>query len=164
MHELDRAFGGFLRGQVMYAGISAAVALVALLVVGAPVAIAASIGTFLLSLIPLLGSFLGLIPPVVAGMTMSVQTGILLFVVLGAVQLFLTNAVMPKIFGTAIRLEPIVVFIAIVVGIRLAGIWGAVFAIPIAALVVAMAQYRRKTARSRSAAAMRGLPPPRRTS
>jgi hypothetical protein len=40
MHELDRAFGGFLRGQVAYAGLSAGIALVALLVVGAPVAVA----------------------------------------------------------------------------------------------------------------------------
>lgn len=144
MRELNRAFGGFLRGQVTYAAISGAIALVALLLVQAPFAAAAALGAFVLSLIPLLGSFLGIIPPVLAGFLVSVQVGVLLLVVLGGIQLVLTNAVMPKIFGASISLEPILVFIAIVVGIRLAGIWGAIFAIPLAALAVSMAQHVRR--------------------
>jgi predicted PurR-regulated permease PerM len=143
MRELNRAFGGFLRGQVTYAAMSGAIALVALLVVQAPFVGAAALGAFVLSLIPLLGSFLGLIPPVLAGFLVSVKVGLLLLVVLGGIQLVLTNAVMPKIFGASIHLEPILVFIAIVVGIRLAGIWGAIFAIPLAALAVSMAQHLR---------------------
>jgi predicted PurR-regulated permease PerM len=144
MRELDRAFGGFLRGQTIYAALSAALALGAVLLAGAPFPGVVAIGSFLLTLIPLLGSFLGLIPPVLSGMLVSVQTGLVILVVLGGIQLVLTNAVMPKIFGSSIRLEPIVVFIAIVVGIRLAGIWGAIFGIPIAALAIAMAQYTRQ--------------------
>jgi predicted PurR-regulated permease PerM len=142
--ELNRAFGGFLRGQVIYAALSGVIALVVMLVFQTPFAGLAAIATFLLSLIPLLGSFLGIIPPMLAGFLVSTQTGILILVILGGIQLVLTNAIMPKIFGSSIQLEPILVFVAIVVGIRLAGIWGAVFAIPLTALGIAMAQHARR--------------------
>jgi predicted PurR-regulated permease PerM len=143
MRELDRAVGGFLVGQTAYAAISAAIVAVAMLLFQVPLVGAATLLTFVLSLIPLFGSFLGIIPPVMAGLLVSVQVAVLLLVLLGGIQLVLTNAVMPRVFGASIRLEPIVVFLAIIFGIRIAGFWGAIFAIPVTSLAIGMLQYFR---------------------
>jgi predicted PurR-regulated permease PerM len=140
---VNRVFGGFLRGQVTYAAISAVIVAIVMIILHVPLVGLASLSTFLLSLIPLLGSFLGILPPVLAALTVSGKTALLMLVILGGVQLVLTNAIMPKIFGSSIHLEPVVVFIAIVVGINIAGIWGAIFAIPLAALIISMVQFFR---------------------
>ncbi len=139
--DVSDAFGGFLRGQAIYAAISGALVAVAMLALGVPYALAAAMLAFVLSLIPLFGSFLALIPPVLIGLTVSTQTALLLLVVLGGIQLVLTNAVMPRLFAGSIRMEPVVVFVAIVLGIGVAGLWGAIFAIPLTALAIATIQY-----------------------
>ena len=139
--DVNSSFGGFLRGQVLYAAISGAIVAVAMILFRVPAVVGVSLLTFLLSLIPLFGAFLGLIPPVLAGLTVSTQTAVLMLVILGGIQLVLTNAIMPKLFGGTIRMEPIVVFVAIVVGIGVAGLWGAIFAIPLTALAIATIQY-----------------------
>jgi predicted PurR-regulated permease PerM len=139
--DVNHSFGGFLRGQVIYAALSAAIVAVAMVLFQVPAVVGVTLLTFLLSLIPLFGSFLGLIPPVLAALTVSTQTAVLMLVILGGIQLVLTNAVMPKIFAGSIRMEPIVVFVAIVVGIGVAGLWGAIFAIPLTALAIATIQY-----------------------
>jgi predicted PurR-regulated permease PerM len=63
-------------------------------------------------------------------------------------QQIVVNIIGPKVVGDALGLHPMVVLLALLVGIRVAGVWGAVFAIPLAGVIYAMGYslYRRQRA------------------
>ncbi len=135
MRDVPQVFVGFIKGQSLYAFISAVGAAIVLVVLGAPWLLLAAVAVFVLCLIPLLGAFLGLIPPVLAALAVSPQTALLVLVVLGGFQLVLTNAVMPRLFSGPLAMEPILVLLSILIGIQLAGAWGGVLGIPVAAIL-----------------------------
>lgn len=135
MRDVPQVFVGFLKGQSLYAALSAAAAALVLAVAGAPWLLLAAVAVFLLSMIPLLGAFLGLIPPVLAALAISPQAAAIVLVVLGAFQLVLTNAVMPRLFSGPLAMEPILVLLSILIGIQVAGTWGGVLGIPVMAMV-----------------------------
>ena len=135
MRDVPQVFVGFIKGQSLYAFISAVGVAIVLMILGAPWLLLAAVAAFVLCLIPLLGSFLGLIPPALAALAVSPQTALLVLVVLGGFQLVLTNAVMPRLFSGPLAMEPILVLLSILIGIQLAGAWGGVLGIPVAAIL-----------------------------
>jgi predicted PurR-regulated permease PerM len=66
-----------------------------------------------------------------------------------ALQLALINVVSPRIMSRSVGMHPLLVFVAVLVGAKLAGLWGAVFGVPIAAVLVAMTSFYRLTLEER---------------
>lgn len=146
MQSVDRSFGGFLRGQliqaVIYAGGTAAIMLIA----GLNYVLLASIFVAVAIIIPFIGPFLGLAPPLLIGaFQLSLPSFILLFISLLVLQQVIFNIVAPKVMSQAMGMHPLLVFFALLVGIKVAGIAGAIFGIPVAAVINAMVPvlYRR---------------------
>jgi len=96
-------------------------------------------GVFML--IPLLGPFLALIPPLLVCLIQSPHLAFWLFLILLIYQLIIVNVAMPRVLSQAVGLHPLLIFAALLIGIRVAGIWGAFFGIPIAGVLWAMVNY-----------------------
>lgn len=159
MDSVRRAFGGFLRGQlilgVLYGLGTAAVMTAA----GLDFTLVASVFAALMMLIPFLGQVLAVLPPAAIALLIHPEHVWWIVLLLVALQAVLLNVVAPRVMGHTVGVHPLLVFVAVLVGAKVAGIWGALFGVPIAGVAVAMIAFYRLTIeerRQRAAGLARG--------
>jgi predicted PurR-regulated permease PerM len=135
---VSRSFGGFIRGQVVTGLVFAAVCFAASLLFGLDfIAVTTAIAGLLMA-IPFFGPFVSWVPPVLVAMLFKPDALIgTLIVVIGG-WLVIMNWLQPRIMANSLRIHPIVVLGSVLVGIKVAGIPGAIFGIPIAAVISAL--------------------------
>lgn len=143
-HRLFAINGLYVRGNLfisMVCGVSLFLGMTLLHVpYAAPLALLAAI----LDLLPLIGAFLGAVPAVIIGFSVSPTTG---FLVLGLFLLYQqveNNIVSPSVYRKALDLSPTLSFIAVLIGAATFGMAGAFLALPIAASLPTVAKYWRE--------------------
>jgi predicted PurR-regulated permease PerM len=92
-------------------------------------------------IIPFLGDIVAVIPPIgLALVSVSLfKTGILLAVMI-AMQQVVLQILRPRIMGKEVGLHPLWVLASFLIGARVAGIWGALFSVPVAAILQTVVQ------------------------
>jgi predicted PurR-regulated permease PerM len=86
------------------------------------------------------------------------EVTIYLFLALLALQQVIFNVLGPRILSQQVGLHPLVVFFAVLTGARVAGVWGAIFGVPIVAVVITMISFYRATQEERVARLQERLP------
>lgn len=135
-----KTLGGYLRGTTVVALIDAVGVGVALVIIGVPLPFALALLTFLGAYIPVVGAFVAGLAAVVVAFASGGLTDALL--VLGAVivvQQIEGNLLQPLIMRRTVFLHPLGIVYALTVGGLLWGIAGAVIAVPLTAVVYAVA-------------------------
>jgi predicted PurR-regulated permease PerM len=146
--ELEKAiaisFGGFVRGRLLIGAIFGGIIWVTALVFGVPLGALIAVVAGLIIFIPWIGPLIAwAVLPAFALVLAPDVVGQCLVVSLAAailVQVLITQLVM----GAAVNMKPVAVFAVVIVGTSLAGIFGAIFAIPTAAAILAIASYLRQ--------------------
>src|SRR3972149_7339936 len=87
--------------------------------------------------IPFFGPFIAWAPPVLVALVLQPDPPLRALVTLAAGWLAVMNVLQPRLMAEALRIHPIVVLGSVLVGGKIAGIGGAIFGIPIAAVVSA---------------------------
>ena len=131
---ISTAFGGFLRAQVLLAGVQTLLTVAVVLIADLPYGFLITAISALAMLIPFFGPPLALIPPIVATAIFSPEWLIPVAVVLIAVQTVLVNYLQPRLMRDALGMHPLLVLVGLLVGAQVAGVWGALFGIPILAV------------------------------
>ncbi len=139
--SVDRTFGGFMRGQLIQALFQGVVTAIVMSVLGLDFVLVASLFAGLFMLIPLIGPFLTLLPPVMVALIQAPSIAIWVFIALLIFQFVLVNIFMPRVLSEAVGLHPLLVFLAILVSVKVAGFWGAFFGIPVAGVLWAMLSF-----------------------
>ena len=136
--SVSRSFGGFLRGQLIMGLVFGLFTAVVNVAFGLPYAAVTTVAAGVLQMIPFFGPFVSWMPPVLVAMIM--PNGPLLPVaILMAIAWFVTmNILQPRLMSGSVGIHPIVVLGSVVVGSKIAGIPGAIFGIPIAAVISAL--------------------------
>ncbi len=151
--SVARSFGGFLRGQALMGVVYFVISLVTSLVFGLPLAALTSVTSGLLQAIPFFGPFLSWAPPVVAALLFKPEALVPTVVVMLVGWFIVMNVLQPRMMRDAVGIHPIVVLGSVLIGSRIAGIPGAIFGIPIAAVVSSFFfQYLHRTTGDRSVA------------
>jgi predicted PurR-regulated permease PerM len=132
---VSRAFGGFLRLQVLLAAIQAALTAAVVLLLGLPFGFLIVATSTLAMLIPFFGPPLALIPPILATLIFATPWVLVVAPALLIVQTILVNYVQPRLMREALGMHPITVIVALLVGATLAGLWGAIFVLPVIAVL-----------------------------
>lgn len=156
--NIHRAFAGFLRGQVIQAltgGLGTGIIMSLLQV---DYALLASVVAGIVLLIPFLGPVLAVVVPVTIALLTHPQVTIYLFLALLALQQVIFNVLAPRILSQQVGLHPLLVFFAVLMGARVAGVWGAVFGVPIVAVVSTMISFYRADHEERLARLHEQLP------
>ena len=83
----------------------------------------------------------GKAPPVLVAIFFKPEAAIAMLAVMVAAWFIIMNVISPKLMAGAVGLHPVVVLGSVIVGSKLAGIPGAIFAIPIAAVVASFFFY-----------------------
>ena len=135
--SVARSFGGFLRGQAILGVVYAAVAVVASAAFGLPYLAVTTVLAGGLMAIPFFGPFVAWAPPVVVALLAVPDATIPTLVVMGVGWLVVMNILQPRLMQEAVGIHPIVVLGSVLVGSKIAGITGAIFGIPIAAVISA---------------------------
>lgn len=135
--SVARSFGGFLRGQALMGFVYFAIALATSLVLGLELPALTSTTAGLLMAIPFFGPFLAWAPPVIAALVFKPDAIGPTVLLMGAGWMVVMNVLQPRIMQGAVGIHPIVVLGSVLVGSKVAGIPGAIFGIPIAAVVSA---------------------------
>jgi predicted PurR-regulated permease PerM len=135
--SVSRSFGGFLRGQALMGTVYFLMALATNLLLGLPLAALTSVSAGILQAIPFFGPFISWTPPVVVALVLQPSALLPTVVLMLAGWVVVMNVLQPRIMQDAVGIHPIVVLGSVLIGSRIAGIPGAIFGIPIAAVVSA---------------------------
>lgn len=133
IHNLQTIVGGYMRGQLITSVALGLFTFALLLACGVPNALPLAIFAALMDVLPFVGSLLAAIPVVATALGQGQTTGIVVFCCMFAYQLFENKVLVPKVYGSTLRLSPAVVVLALVAGGVLLGMLGALLALPIAA-------------------------------
>lgn len=145
----------YVRGTVIVALIDAIFIGVGIFFLGVPMAVPLAVVIFLSSFVPLVGAVAsGFIAVVVALVTEGPFTALMVLVVVLAVQQIEGHILQPFILGRAVRVHPLAVVLSVAAGSMIAGIGGAVTAVPLVAVGNTVVGYLRAHAREKAAAAV----------
>jgi predicted PurR-regulated permease PerM len=139
--SVSTSFGGFIRGQAIQGVIMAAVATLAHLLFGLDFLPASAALSGAIQAIPFFGPFFSWIPPVLIALLTKPDVIIPTLIVMGVGWFIVGNIITPKVMANAVGLHPIVVLVSVIVGLKIAGIAGAIFALPFAAVIAAFFQH-----------------------
>jgi predicted PurR-regulated permease PerM len=135
-----RVFGSWIRGQIVLGLVVGVMTFIGLLLLGAfvdPVfsryAVLLAVIAGVLELLPVIGPIIAAVPAVLLGATVGVPGIVAALVLYTAVQQLENNLLVPKIQGDATNLHPAIVIFALILGGAIAGLLGAILALPIAA-------------------------------
>jgi predicted PurR-regulated permease PerM len=137
INKVSQKMGHWLRGQLTLMLLVGLADGLALWILGFPYALTLGIFAGLIEVVPIIGPILaGTVAVIVALISGLVFWKILaIIVVFILVQQIENHILIPKIMQKAIGLSPVIVIIAILVGLKLLGIGGAVLAVPVAAII-----------------------------
>ncbi|WP_066289722.1 AI-2E family transporter [Arthrobacter sp. B6] len=128
--------GAYVRGIMVIASIDAAGIGLAMLLLGVPLALPLTAIVFLGGFIPVAGATItGIFVVLFAFVTKGGGAALALAVAVIAVQQLEGNLMQPVIMGNAVKLHPLVILLVLAIGGILAGIIGAILAVPIAAVI-----------------------------
>jgi len=130
-----KAFGGFLRAQVILAAVQTALTIGVVLLADLPYGFLIIAISALAMLIPFFGPPLALVPPILATAIFNPDLLLIVAPLLLIVQTVLVNYLQPRLMREALGMHPILVLIGLLVGSQVAGLWGALFGIPILAVL-----------------------------
>jgi predicted PurR-regulated permease PerM len=137
---VDNVFGRWIRAQLVLGltvGLATFIGLMVLSVVVDPVfgrfAVFFAVLAGLLELLPIIGPIISAIPPLLVALTVSPQAVVAVFLLYLSIQQLENTILVPKIQGDAVRLHPSAVVFALIVGGAIAGLLGAILALPITA-------------------------------
>jgi hypothetical protein len=147
--KITEVWNAFLRGKLVLGGIVAVMTFVVCLIIGMPYAVVLSLIAGVLEMVPSIGPTLAAIPAVIVALLQgSLHLGLsnVWFAVLAAgcysmIQQIENNLLVPKILGRNLRLHPLVVTVAFVIGGNVAGILGMLLAAPVVATLFIIVRY-----------------------
>lgn len=149
---IQHAVSGYVRGQLLFSlimGGSAGVVLELLGLLGvfhdgAHYAVFFGLFYGLMELIPYIGPIIGPIPPIVVALATQPIAAVWLLITFVALQQLEGHVVAPQVFRISLRINPILVILALLIGYQIYGIPGALLALPVATMIRATALYLRR--------------------
>jgi predicted PurR-regulated permease PerM len=139
-HDCAKTVTGYITGNLLISLICGLLTFGVLEIMRVPFAGLIALFVGLVDLIPLVGATLGAVVAVLAGFTHSVTAGIVVVVFFVVYQQLENHLLQPMIFARTVQLNPLAVLLAILIGVELAGILGALLAIPVAGIIQIIAR------------------------
>jgi predicted PurR-regulated permease PerM len=147
--DIYRTVGGYVTGNLLISLIAGVTSGLVLWIVGVPYAVALGLLVGILDLIPLAGATIAAVLVVLVAIAASgVTAAIIVAVFFLAYQQLENHVIQPLVYGRTVQLSPLAVLVSVLIGAQIAGVLGALAAIPVAgALQVIIVDYRRNRAR-----------------
>jgi predicted PurR-regulated permease PerM len=134
-YDIYRTVGGYVTGNLVISLIAGTLTAIVLTIMGVPYAIALGLIVAILDLIPLAGATIAAIIVGAVAFLHSVTAGIVVVAFFIVYQQVENHLLQPVVYGRTVKLSPLAVLIAVLIGAELAGVLGALAAIPVAGAI-----------------------------
>ena len=134
-HDIYRTVGGYVTGNLLISLIAGTLTAIVLAIMNVPYAIALGLIVAILDLIPLAGATIAAILVGAVAFLHSIPAGIVVVAFFIVYQQVENHVLQPIVYGRTVQLSPLVVLIAVLIGAELAGVLGALAAIPVAGAI-----------------------------
>ncbi len=138
LQRMEVIVGGYMRGQLITSAALGAFTYVLLLACRVPNALSLALFAALVDVIPFIGGLLVIVPAVASALPLGLPVA---GIVLGALAVYMeleSRILVPRVYGSVLRLPSAAVVLALIAGGTLMGIVGALLALPIAAGLLMM--------------------------
>jgi predicted PurR-regulated permease PerM len=138
LDTLQNVIGGYIRGQLLLAVLIGILVWLGMTLFRLPYAVFLGVLAFIMAFIPIIGTFISGAICVLIGLTHGwpIALGVLVYFI--GIHIFEGDLVGPRIVGKAVGLHPVVSLFALAAGAELFGVWGALFASPVAGVAQAL--------------------------
>jgi predicted PurR-regulated permease PerM len=154
-NDVYRTIGGYVTGNLLISFIAGVLSTIVLLVMGVPYAVALGLLVAILDLVPLAGATLAAIIVSTVAFLHTLPAGIVVLAFFVIYQQVENHLIQPVVYSRTVQLSPLAILIAVLIGAKLAGILGALAAIPVAGtvqvLLLAWLEIRRERGSARPA-------------
>lgn len=133
--RIEKSIGGWVRGQLILSLIMACVVYAMLKILGVRYALVLALTAGVAESIPYVGPVFAALPAILIGFTQSPLTGILAAIMYVIAQQTENHILVPKVMSKVTGLHPIVCIFALLIGVKVAGLLGALLAIPVAMML-----------------------------
>ncbi len=133
--DIYRTVGGYVSGNLLISLIAGVTSTLVLLGLGVPYAVALGLIVALLDLIPLAGATIAAVLVSTVAFLDDVTVGVVVLVFFLLYQQLENHVLQPVVYGRTVQLSPLAVLIAVLIGSSLAGVVGALGAIPVAGAI-----------------------------
>ena len=131
-NDIYRTVGGYVSGNLLISLIAGLASFVVLYTLSVPYAVALALIVALLDLIPLAGATIAAVVVCTVAFLHSTTAGIVLAIFFVIYQQLENHFLQPVIYGRTVQLSPLAVLVSVLIGAELAGVIGALGAIPLA--------------------------------
>jgi predicted PurR-regulated permease PerM len=135
---VNKVLGGYFRGQFIVAATVGMAAGVGCWLLGLHDYLIVAVLAFLCEFIPMLGPVLGMVPAMVLSLFQSLSLLLWVTIFFIALQQVESNVIVPRVSGRAVGLHPLAALLALLVGVELGGLGGALVAVPVAGVLWAL--------------------------
>jgi predicted PurR-regulated permease PerM len=133
--EIAHTIGGYVTGNLLISVIAGFFTTIVLLAVGVPFALALGLLVAILDLIPLAGATLGAIIVTLVALTHSVSAALIVLAFFIVYQQLENHLLQPIVYGRTVKLSPLAILVSVLIGAEVAGVIGALGAIPVAGTI-----------------------------
>jgi predicted PurR-regulated permease PerM len=132
MKKMSLKMGQWMRGQIILGVIVGVAAYIGLSILGVPYALLLALIAGVLEVVPYVGPIISVVPAAVIGFAQSPIIGLCVVALYLIIQQIENHLLVPKVMQAVTGLNPIISILALLIGIKVAGLVGAVFSIPLA--------------------------------
>lgn len=142
--EIYQLVGRYVTGNLLISLIAGTVTTIVLVALGVPFALALGLLVAVLDLIPLAGATLAAIIVTLVALTDSATTALIVLTFFIVYQQLENHLLQPIVYGRTVRLSPLAILLAVLIGVEIAGIIGALAAIPVGGTVQILLDHWRR--------------------
>ncbi|ENQ3104121.1 AI-2E family transporter [Bacillus cereus] len=133
--EIDKSLGNYIRGQLFVCLILGGVSALAFWFIGMKYPLLLGIIVGVTDIIPYFGPILGAIPTLMIAATVSTNLVIKAGIALAILQFVESNILSPYIVGRSLRMHPVVIMLALLIGGEVGGLVGLLLSVPLLAIL-----------------------------
>jgi predicted PurR-regulated permease PerM len=130
--QIYRTVGGYVTGNLLISIVAGTTSTIVLLIMDVPYAVALGLLVAILDLIPLAGATLAAILVSTVAFLSSIPAGIVVLIFFIVYQQVENHVLQPLVYSRTVQLSPLAILISVLIGAKIAGILGALAAIPVA--------------------------------
>jgi predicted PurR-regulated permease PerM len=134
-HQIYVTVGGYVTGNLLISVVAGLTTTLVLIALGVPFAVALGLLVGILDLIPLAGATIAAIIVCSIGFIHSIVAGIVLIVFFVVYQQIENHILQPVVYSRTVQLSPLAILISVLIGAQIAGVLGALGAIPVAGTI-----------------------------
>lgn len=140
LNKIQKTVGSWLKGQLSLCLIIGTLYYISFVILGVNYTLLLAVFAGVMEIIPYIGPVLGAAPAAIIGFTQSPIKGLFVILIIILIQQLENNLIVPKVMKKSVGLNPLIVIIVIMIGVKIAGIAGALLAVPFTAIIQVIAR------------------------